>query len=262
MSSRKTSTLEKIREINPGGISDNMMVARLNRILNESKSSKKINTAATEHLQKSPQELQQANLELGQLLSKGQSIEEYRQQIKTTYLSQYLNKFGVESPQNTQPKQQSVLSQLEQFQQRIQKREKSLGKTQRQSEALLEVRSPDDSKKSFIRTVMDNIITRGKNLGNHIHGFDVNGYKTQLEIQDNKQVVSVERSNPQVTQPNPAFKAEKESGKEFNILQDNLSQQEVKEITDLDQQQQQRSVQSRLQQKRLNQRNKGPEIGD
>ncbi|MBD6620343.1 hypothetical protein FNW02_32315 [Komarekiella sp. 'clone 1'] len=262
MPERKFSTLEKIREINPGIISDNMMIARLNRILKESKPSEKVNTVDANHLQKSPQELQQASLELGQLLSKGQPLEEYRQQLKTKYLSQYLNKFGVESPQNTQPKQQSVLSQLEQFKQRIQEREKSLGKTQRQSEALLEVRSPDDSKKSFIRTVMDNIITKGKSLGNQIRGYDVNGYKTQLEIQDNKQVVSVERSNPQATQTNPAFKAEKEGSKEFNILQDNLSQQEAKEITDLAEQQQQRQLQSRLQQRKQQQKNNSPEIGD
>ncbi|MBE9036588.1 hypothetical protein [aff. Roholtiella sp. LEGE 12411] len=260
MSSRKTSTLEKVREINPGGISDNMMIARLNRILKES-TSEKVNTDAN-HLQKSPQELQQASLELGQLLSKGQPLEEYRQQLKTKYLSQYLNKFGVESPQNTQPKQQSVLSQLEQFKQRIQEQEKYLSLTSEQSEALLEARLTKDSKKSFIRIVMDNIITKGKGLGNQIRGYDLNGYKTQLRVQDNKQVVSVERTNPQPTQPNPAFKAEKEGGMEFNILQDNLSQQEAREITDLDQQQQQRDVQSRLQQKRLNQRNKGTEIGD
>ncbi|MDZ8264275.1 hypothetical protein [Nostoc sp. ChiQUE01b] len=260
MPERKTSTLEKVREINPVGISDNMMIARLNRILKESKSSKRVNTVGANNFQKSPQELQQASLELGQLLSKGQPLEEYRQQLKTKYLSQYLNKFGVESPQNTQPRQQSVLSQLEQFKQRIQQREKSLRKTQRQSEALLEARLTDNSKKSFIRTVMDNIITKGKSLGNQIRGYDIDGYKTQLRVQDNKQIVSVERTNPQPTYPNLAFKAEKDDSREFTILQDNLEKQEIRQIID-NSQQQQRQLQSRLQQ-RKQQKNNSPEIDD
>jgi hypothetical protein len=256
MPENKSSTLDKIREINPGGISDTMLIARLNRVLSETPDQASKSLDSTN--QKSDSQLPQtARQELGQLLIKGQSQPEYKQQLKQEYLSYYLNKFGVESPQNTPTKQQGMLEQLEQFKQRIQEREKSLGLTQKQSEARL----TDDSKKSFIRIVMDNIITKGKGLGNQIRGYDLNGYKTQLRVQDNKQVVSVERTNPQPRQPNPAFKAEKEGGMEFNILQDNLSQQEVKEITDLDQQQQ-RDVQSRLQQKRLNQRNKGPDIGD
>lgn len=257
MLENKSSTLDKIREVNPGGVSDNILIFRLNRILTETTG--QASSSLDSPTQKSPSELSEtARQELGELLTQGQIQPESKQQLKQEYLSYYLNKFGLESPQNTLTKQQGTLAQLELFKQRIQRAEP----TQKQflSAASKQINTPEQQKKTFIKTIVDNIVTKGKELGNHIRGYDVNGYKTQLRLQDSKQILSVERTNSQSTQPNPAFKAEKFDSKEFNILQDNLSQQEVKQITELAQQQ--RQSQSRFQGRKQQQKNNRPEIGD
>ncbi|MCC5604707.1 hypothetical protein [Nostoc favosum] len=187
MLENKSSTLDKIREVNPGGVSDNILIFRLNRILTETTG--QASSSLDSPTQKSPSEFPQtARQELGKLLTQGQVSPESKQQFKQEYLSYYLNKFGLESPQNTLTKQQGTLAQLELFKQRIQRAEP----TQKQflSAASKQINTPEQQKKTFIKTIVDNIVTKGKELGNHIRGYDVNGYKTQLRLQDNKQILS------------------------------------------------------------------------
>ncbi|YAF99145.1 MAG: hypothetical protein AB3A66_27095 (plasmid) [Nodularia sp. CChRGM 3473] len=273
MEQGKSSTLNKIKEINPGGISDNMMVARLSRILNETKDleKEKANLAVDPESQNQPQQ------ELGKLLSQGQNIDEYKQQLKQQYLSQYLAKFGLEE-QKPQPQTSTIITQLEKLSERqkllkesvLQKEKQSISSIlkDRFSKAVESVRgqneqlNKDQEKKPFIRAVMDAIITRGKNIGNGINTYENEGYKAQLQVQNTKQILSIDRKKLQPQQQNPAFQAEKEGANDFKILKDDLSQAEVKNIVELNQQEpSSQSPQTRIQQKRK-EKDKGLDIGD
>lgn len=275
MEKGKSLTLEKIKEINPGSISDNMMVARLSRVLNETRVKDKEKANLVIDSSDRQQQSQQPQQELGKLLSQGQNIDEYKQQFKQQYLSQYMKKFGLEE-QKPQTQKSAVLTQLE----RLSSRHKSLEQPvaiekqnvpssikDRFIKAVELIKSPkerpqekDQEKKSFIRAIIDTIITKGKKLGNDISGYENDRYKAQLQVQDTKQILSIDRKNLQPQQQNPAFKAQKEGANDFKILQNDLSQSEVKDIVELNKQQQQ-SPQGKLQHQRK-EKDKGLDIGD
>ncbi|MBW4558060.1 MAG: hypothetical protein KME59_19430 [Trichormus sp. ATA11-4-KO1] len=272
MEQGKSSTLEKIKQVNPGGISDNMMVARLSRILNETKNAEKEKDNLTVD---SPERQQQPQQELGKLLSQGQNTDEYKQQLKQQYLSQYLAKFGLEE-QKPQPQPSAVITQLEKLSERQKSRQQSVPQKQSISsivkdkfskavESVMgqnERTNKDQEKKPFIIAVMDAIITRGKNIGNGINTYENEGYKAQLQVQNTKQILSIDRKKLQPQQQNPAFQAEKEGANDFKILRDDLSQAEVKNIVELNQQEPpSQSPQTRIQQKRK-EKDKGLDIGD
>ncbi|RCJ19076.1 hypothetical protein A6770_32365 [Nostoc minutum NIES-26] len=277
MEQNKSSTLERIKEVNPGGISDNMMIARLSRALNESKSQPKDLSLNQET---DPNRQQKAREELGQLLSKG-NTEEYKQQVKQLYLEQYLTKFGIENvkPQPSQANQK-VITQLEQFKER---QKAALTHSEKPSVSSFakntfnkaieafkkpyeQIQDKDQDKKSFIRAVIDTIITKGKSLGNQTSEYENEGYRALLQVEDTKQILSIDRKQPQPNQSNPAFKAEKSGTSDFKVLQDNLSDQEAQNIVVDNQQSQPRQpqqlklpLQTRIQPKR-DLKNKAPEL--
>ncbi|BBD63415.1 hypothetical protein NIES2109_62650 (plasmid) [Nostoc sp. HK-01] len=267
MSANQTSTLEKIRAINPGGISDNMMIARLSRALNQSTTQQKDLSISSPQQETEPTHQQKAREELGQLLSKG-NIEDYKQQLKQQYIQQYLTAFGLEQTQLQKSQvNQKLITQLQQFR-GIQKAvlsstEKSNNFSKNQVELTnnlqKQAQHQDQNKKSFIRVVLDKIITKGRSLGNQISAFENQGYKALLQIDDTKQIFSIDRKQPQPEKSNPAFKAEKLGASDFQILEDNLTEQETQDIIAPNQQQIQ-LPQPRIQPKR-DLKNNGPEIG-
>ncbi|BAT56754.1 hypothetical protein NOS3756_57660 (plasmid) [Nostoc sp. NIES-3756] len=240
MEARKSSTLEKIREINPGGISDNMMIARLSRVLKETpiqQPSLSIDTSAQES---DPNRQQKIREELGQLLSKG-SPEEDVQALKQQYLQQYLTKFGLEDVRPQQSQADNLITQLG----RLKERQKSALSTANQPKNTVssfvkqtfdkvvktfenQQQSPD--RKSFIRTVIDTIITRGKSLGEQQREYENDSYRASLQVEEQGQILNINRKQPQPDQENLAFKALKQGNGDFQVLRDNLSVQEAQDV--------------------------------
>lgn len=264
MSVNQTSTLEKIRAINPGGISDNMMIARLSRALNQSTTQQKDLSISSPQQETEPTHQQKAREELGQLLSKG-NIEDYKQQLKQQYVQQYLTAFGLERTQLQESQtNQRLITQLQQFRE-IQKAVLSPSERNNSSRKPIELttnlpentQNQESDKKSFIRVVLDKIITKGRSLGNQISAFENQGYKALLQVDDTKQILSIDRKQPQPEQSNPAFKAEKLGASDFQILEDNLTEQETQDIIAPNQQQIQ--LPQRIQPKR-DLKNNVPEI--
>lgn len=253
MEAKQSSTLEKIREINPGGISDNVMIARLSRLLRETSTQQPFLSTASSTQESDPNDpnhQKKIRAELGQLLSK-EDTQEDKQALKQQYLQQYLTKFGLEDvkPQQSQ-RQDNLITQLE----RLKARQKSALSTANQPRNTVssfvkqtfdkvvqtfenQQESPD--KKSFIRTVIDTIITRGKSLGEQQREYENDRYRASLQVEDTKQVLSIDRKQPQPDQENPAFKAEKQGNSDFQVLQDNLSAQEAQDVVANNQQPQQ-----------------------
>ncbi|BBD62882.1 hypothetical protein NIES2109_57320 (plasmid) [Nostoc sp. HK-01] len=270
MSAKQSSTLEKIRAINPGDISDNMMIARLSRVLNQFPTQQK-DLSIDSHQETDPNRQDKARQELGQMLSKGDT-EEYKQQLKAQYIQKYITSFGLEQPQLQKSQaNQKLTTQLQQFRE-IQKA--ALSATEKSNNfsrkpialtnALQEqTQYQDQNKKSFIRAVLDKIITKGKSLGNQISAFENQGYRALLSFDDTKQILSIDRKQLQPDQSNPAFKAEKLGASDFQILQDNLTEQETQNIVADNQQLQQQPPQVQVPQKQIQPKrdfNKGPEL--
>jgi hypothetical protein len=240
MEARKSSTLEKIREINPGGISDNMMIARLSRVLKETpiqQPSLSIDTSAQES---DPNRQQKIREELGQLLSKG-SPEEDGQALKQQYLQQYLTKFGLEDVKLQQSLSDNLITQLE----RLKERQKSALSTANQPKNTVssfvkqtfdkvvktfENQQQSTDRKSFIRTVIDTIITRGKSLGEQQREYENDSYRASLQVEEQGQILNINRKQPQPDQENLAFKALKQGNGDFQVLRDNLSVQEAQDV--------------------------------
>ncbi|MBD2472166.1 hypothetical protein [Nostoc sp. FACHB-145] len=245
MSANQTSTLEKIRAINPGGISDNMMIARLSRALNQSTTQQKNLSITPPHQETDSNRQQQAREELGHLLLSKGNIEDYKQQLKQQYVQQYLIAFGLERTQLQESQtNQRLITQLQQFRE-IQKAVLSPSERNNSSRKPIELttnppentQNQESDKKSFIRVVLDKIITKGRSLGNQISAFENQGYKALLKVDDTKQILSIDRLQPQPEQSNPAFKAEKLGASDFQILEDNLTEQETQDIIAPNQQQ-------------------------
>jgi uncharacterized protein YdiU (UPF0061 family) len=271
MEANKSSTLDKIRAINPSGISDNMMIARLDRILNQPTTQQK-DLSIDSHQETDPNRQPKALQELGQLLSKG-NIEEYRQQLKAQYIKQYLTSFGLEQSQSQQSQtNQKIITQLQQFKE-LQKTvllnpEQNNNFSRKPVELINnlneQAQHQDQNRKSFIRAVLDKIFTKGRSLGNQISAFENEGYRALLKVENTKQILSIDRKQLQPNQPNAAFKAEKLGNSDFQILQDNLSEQETQYLVADNQQLQQQSQQIQLPQKpnqpKRDLKNNAPEI--
>lgn len=241
MEARKSSTLEKIREINPGGISDNMMIARLSRVLRETPVQETSLSTASPTQESDPNRQQKIREELGQLLSKPDTQED-SPALKQQYIQQYLTKFGLEDAKPQLPSQaDNVITQLERFKERQKSALSTANQTKNTVSSFVkqtfnkvaktfenQPQSPD--RKSFIRTVIDTIMTRGKNLGEQQREYENDTYKASLQVEDTKQVLSIDRKQPQPNQENPAFKALKQGKGDFQVLQDNLSPQEAQNV--------------------------------
>ncbi|WP_190571108.1 hypothetical protein [Nostoc parmelioides] len=240
MEVRKSSTLEKIREINPGGISDNMMIARLSRVLKETPTQQPYLSVDSSAQESDPNRQQKVREELGQLLSKG-NPEEDEQALKQQYLQQYLAKLGLKDVKPQQSQADNLITQLE----RLKERQKSALATANQPKNTVsslvrqtfdkvvktfENKQESPDRKSFIRTVIDTIMTRGKSLGEQQREYENDLYKASFQVEHTKQVLSIDRKQPQPNQENPAFKAEKLGISDFQILQDNLSAQEAQDV--------------------------------
>jgi hypothetical protein len=277
MEVRKSSTLEKIREINPGGISDNMMIARLSRVLKETPTQQPSLSVDSSAQESDPNHQQKVREELGQLLSKG-NLQEDGQALKQQYLQQYLAKFGLEDVKPQQSQADNLITQLE----RLKERQKLALSTANQPKnpvsslvrqtlnrvvETFENKQESSDRKSFIRTVIDTIITRGKSLGEQQREYENDLYRASLQVEDTKQVLSIDRKQPQPEQENPAFKALKQGNSNFQVLQDNLSAQEAQGVVANNQQAQQsqqplkpqQQLIPRIQQKRAD-KTPGPEL--
>lgn len=236
MEQNKSTTLDRIKELNPGGISDNMMIARLSRILSETKFQE---NSLTSDSPKDPNQQQQASSELGQLLARD-NVESTRQAIKQQYLEQYLTRFGLEEKPQQSQDNQKVIAQLERFKEL----KTQVASTPKQSfvrdtfnravgsfnNQNRQTQDREQEKQPFIRAVLDAVIIKGKNLGNQIRSFTNDRYTASLSVEDTKQILSIDRNQPKANQQNPAFKAQKEGLQDFKILQNSLSDLEVKDI--------------------------------
>ncbi|WP_375511930.1 hypothetical protein [uncultured Nostoc sp.] len=250
------SLQETVSNINrDSGISNNMMAYRLALFLEKHPPS----LQSTTTLDASERENLQS--ELRTTLSQNlQNIENYRQNLKQKYYTEYLNKFAVtqQSSVASQPdnsarvenliaqKKNTFLQQI--FELGVQKLPlgQRVSKDEREQEALSKEEdninksrennvSPaiDIAEKSLIKAVMRTVMTMGKDTeqGRIYEGI---AYRLQLFIKEGMQLLSVHRKTGN---PKTAFTAYKDDSNEFKITQNNLSHTETNRLIAFDKQQ-------------------------
>lgn len=250
------SLQETVSNINrDSGISNNMMAYRLALFLEKHPPS----LQSTTTLDASERENLQS--ELRTTLSQNlQNIENYRQNLKQKYYTEYLEKFAV-------TQQSSVTSQLDNsarvenliaqkkntflqqiFESGVQKLPlgQRVSKEKREQEALSKEENNinkskennvlpaiDIAEKSLIKAVMRTVMTMGKDTeqGRIYEGI---AYRLQLFIKEGMQLLSVHRKTGN---PETAFTAYKDDSNEFKITQNNLSHTETNRLIAFDKQQ-------------------------
>ncbi|ODG97533.1 hypothetical protein A4S05_01400 [Nostoc sp. KVJ20] len=250
------SLQETVSNINrDSGISNNMMAYRLALFLEKHPPS----LQSTTTLDASERENLQS--ELRTTLSQNlQNIENYRQNLKQKYYTEYLNKFAVtqqssvaSKPDNSArvenliaQKKNTFLQQI--FELGVQKLPlgQRVSKDEREQEALSKEEnninksrennvSPaiDIAEKSLIKAVMRTVMTMGKDTeqGRIYEGI---AYRLQLFIKEGMQLLSVHRKTGN---PETAFTAYKDDSNEFQITQNNLSYSETNRLIAFDKQQ-------------------------
>ncbi|MDZ7950842.1 hypothetical protein [Nostoc sp. DedQUE09] len=250
------SLQETVSNINrDSGISNNMMAYRLALFLEKHPPS----LQSTTTLDASERENLQSELRTT-LSQNSQNIEDYRQNLKQKYYTEYLNKFAVnqQSSVASQPdnsarvenliaqKKNTFLQQI--FELGVQKLPlgQRVSKDEREQEALSKEEdninksrennvSPaiDIAEKSLIKAVMRTVMTMGKDTeqGRIYEGI---AYRLQLFIKEGMQLLSVHRKTGN---PETAFTAYKDDSNEFQITQNNLSYSETNRLIAFDKQQ-------------------------
>ncbi|AUB44623.1 hypothetical protein COO91_10861 (plasmid) [Nostoc flagelliforme CCNUN1] len=250
------SLQETVSNINrDSGISNNMMAYRLALFLEKHPPS----LQSTTTLDASERENLQS--ELRTTLSQNlQNIENYRQNLKQKYYTEYLDKFAVtqQSSVTSQPdnsrRVENLIAQkkntflLQVFESGVQKlplgqrvskesREQRTGsEAQNNINQLRENNvSPgiDIAEESLIKAVMRTVMTMGKDTeqGRIYEGI---AYRLQLFIKEGMQLLSVHRKTGN---PKTAFTAYKDDSNEFKITQNNLSHTETNRLIAFDKQQ-------------------------
>lgn len=250
------SLQETVSNINrDSGISNNMMAYRLALFLEKHPPS----LQSTTTLDASERENLQS--ELRTTLSQNlQNIENYRQNLKQKYYTEYLEKFAVtqQSSVISQPdnsarvenliaqKKNTFLQQI--FESGVQKLPlgQRVSKDEREQEALSKEENNinksrennvlpaiDIAEKSLIKAVMRTVMTMGKDTeqGRIYEGI---AYRLQLFIKEGMQLLSVHRKTGN---PETAFTAYKDDSNEFQITQNNLSHTETNRLIAFDKQQ-------------------------
>jgi hypothetical protein len=241
---------ETIASVNrDSGVTNNMMAYRLSIVIEASGASIKPNAIIDE------QQRQNSQSELRKILTTNtQGIEQYRQDLKQKYLSEYLTNFGAtfdatQQSQEMKPVEVSrvdklIASRKDAFIQEIIESSKEVKPTSissvnksdvnRQPEAVQADKShlsqPDEvTKKTLIPAVLETIIAKGENTPNG-RSYEGVFYKLQLLIEKGKQLVNIERKNDQNGE-REAFLAYKDStNNEFTITKNNLSPEEVQTL--------------------------------
>ncbi|WGV29081.1 hypothetical protein [Halotia branconii] len=252
MQNNESSSLvmETISTVNrDSGLSNNIMAYRLALMIkkhpDEVQSTTTLDTSKRENLQE----------DLRTALSKNtQNVEDYRQNLKDKYYTEYLNKFGVAQQRSDAVPQQDNSTRVENliaekkqtFLQKMfeaGKHELPLGRKSSSPDKVPEIIQPENTdssvvdeaaKKSLIPALMRTVMTMGKdtNQGRTYEGLV---YKLQLWIKEGMQSLSVSRKggNPQI-----AFTAHKDGDEqEFQITQNNLSEEETNRLITFDKQQ-------------------------
>lgn len=234
------------------GISNNMMTYRLALVMEQARQTTKVQNTVEIH----SQERENLKLELRSVLTKAtQNVEDYRQNLKNKYLSEYLNKFDVsqQAEQVYQPqltKSKSEFSRVETlikktkntFLQEILDSSKSIGlspkipKNNNMSRPT-EIAQSDNNhsfqkdevttKKLLISAILQTIIAQGKDTPNEGRVYEGMVYKLQLLIEDGMQYVNVNRKNDHNKK---AFAACKDETNQFTITENNLSPQEIQKL--------------------------------
>ncbi|WP_414529380.1 hypothetical protein [Nodularia chucula] len=238
------SAIETINSINRvRGVSNNMMAYRLSLIMQQAKEN--ATPLATEN-QALPQERQE---ELTQLLSKSpatQNLEDFRQKLKDRYYSEYLSKFearlGVESRKQDTPTrvERLIAEKKSQFLQ-MQKSKLEEKPDHNQSKASREINSrlPEQSEatnKLLIPAMMGLVVAKGQNTDERTRIYEGVRYKLQLLMKEGKQFLSINRKDRKPEKAFSAYKNDNDKYSQFNILENNLSEQETQGIIEFNKQ--------------------------
>lgn len=256
------SAIETINSINRvRGISNNMMAYRLSKIMQQAPKSTPLITE-NQTLRQERQE------ELSKLLSKSstnQNLEDFRQNLKNRYYSEYLSKFeaklGVESQKKDTPTRVERLI-AEKKSQFLQMQESKLEEKpdHNQSQAIPEIDSslPEQSQvtnKLLIPAMMGLVVAKGQNTDERTRLYEGVRYKLQLLMKEGMQFLSINRKDRKPEKAFSAYKNDQDS--QFNILENNLTDEETQGIIELNKQ--------RIVEQAKNQHQKkdnSPELGD
>ncbi|GAX38818.1 hypothetical protein [Nodularia sp. NIES-3585] len=237
------SVIETINSINRvRGVSNNMMAYRLSLVMQQAKENS--TPLATEN-QALPQERQE---ELTKLLSKSPTtnLEDFRQNLKDRYYSEYLAKFssllGVESEkqdtQDTPTRVERLIAEKKSHFLQMQQSKLEEKPDHNKSKASPEIGSlPEQSeatKKLLIPAMMGLVVAKGQNTDERTRIYEGVRYKLQLLMKEGKQFLSINRKDRKPEKAFSAYKNDKDS--QFKILENNLTEQETHGIIEFNKQ--------------------------
>lgn len=267
------SVNETITAVNRGsGISNNMMAYRLLWLMSQQpQQAQLVQVAPLDQSDRSSVEN-----ELRAVLSHStQNTENYRQVLKNKYYIEYLEKLGVQSTvakENSNRVENLIAQKKRTFIQDMLKSGERLPLGQKINAELIqtkdnttkpaveavEAKQEQSSKKSLIDSVIRTIVTMGKDTSDQGRVYEGIVYRLQLLMKEGIQQISVHRKSGT---PSSAFTAKKQDNQEFQIIQDNLSPQEVARLIAFDKQQLQQRPQAEYDLDDEN-KNKKTELGD
>lgn len=243
------SIQETVSTINrDSGISNNMMAYRLALIIDKRSSQ----LQSTTILDASERENLQGELRTA-LSQNAQNLEDYRQNLKQKYYTEYLDKFGITQELSIPPQSDNstrvenlIADKKKTFMQQIFEsgaQKLPLGQRVKTPDIVPEVipkennvsQVPDElAEKSLIKAVMRTVMTMGKDTENQGRIYEGMAYRLQLFIKEGIQLLSVNRKTGN---PETAFTAYKDDSNEFAVTQNNLSHEETNRLITFDKQQ-------------------------
>ncbi|MEJ1934416.1 hypothetical protein WDZ92_29830 [Nostoc sp. NIES-2111] len=240
---QSSSVSETITTINrESGLSDNQLAYRLALWMEKYPPSPSITPA----LETTERESIMAEMRNTLSLShNAQSTEDYRQSLKEKYLKEYTQKFGLaqaeKTPLDNSTRVENLIAERKKtfLQQILQSKERKLPFVDHQTSIPKENENHEEAKKSLIPALMNILVTKGQDtIGGRI--YEGISYRLNLMMREGMQRLVVWRKSDNQS----AFSAYKVDGKEeYNVIHNNLSQQETQKLINFDirQKQQQKS---------------------
>ncbi|MBD2450509.1 hypothetical protein H6G76_25820 [Nostoc sp. FACHB-152] len=237
-----SSILETISSINRDtNISHNMMAYRLGLLMEKHSShiqpTVSLDTNEREHLLKEARTI-------FSLSNTTQNIEDYRQSLKDKYYKEYLQKFEINQPisdasaLNNSIRVDNLIADKKKvfLHQIIEREQRQLPKdTEPKIQSENHASTPAEGEainKSIIGSILNTLVNMGQDTDNQGRIYDGIAYQLQLWMKEGIQLLNVNRKNGS---PYNAFTAVKQDTQaQFQILQNNLSQEESQRIINFD----------------------------
>lgn len=201
----KTAVIDKVNSLNKGsGYSNNRMAYELSKILKERSIEKT-----------TPQQEASAREEFSQVFSSKSNPHKNKEELANQFRDRFLKQMGIEVPSEVKPRLE--ISNLPQ------KVEPNKDKNKNK----LELPKIEEIRKT-IPQIIQSIIFKGKGKDTNNKSFETSNYKASLKLDGDNQKLTVERKNNK-SQP-IALEAIKKATRDFEITNNSIGKEELKEV--------------------------------